>query len=70
MPTPDSPPDRIDIQNADSLARWVDELDTTEAQLKEAVAEVGDKAADVEMHLKGARSTTNVDRMKQAGSAG
>lgn len=63
-------PDRIDPQDADSLARWVKELDTTEEQLRTAIAQVGDKAADVEMHLKGARSTTNADRMGQAGATG
>jgi hypothetical protein len=61
-------PDRIDVDDAASLARWTRELDTTEEQLKDAVAQVGDKAADIEMHLKGARSTTNADRVQQAGS--
>jgi hypothetical protein len=28
---------------------------------------VGDKAADVEMHLKGVRSTTNADRVRELG---
>ena len=31
--------------------------------VKEAVAAVGDLAADVEMHLKGSRSTTNSERV-------
>lgn len=64
MPT-SNPPDLVDTQDAASLARWVRELNTTESQLKDAVAQVGTKAADVEMHLKGARSTTNDDRMNQ-----
>jgi hypothetical protein len=59
-------PDRIDVEDAQSLTRWTRELDTTEEQLRDAVAQVGDKAADIEMHLKGARSTTNVDRVQQA----
>jgi hypothetical protein len=59
-------PDRIDVDDAASLARWTRELDTTEEQLSDAIAKVGDKAADIEMHLKGARSTTNVDRVQQA----
>lgn len=58
-------PDRIDVDDAVSLARWTRELDTTEEQLRDAIAKVGDKAADIEMHLKGARSTTNVDRVQQ-----
>lgn len=61
-------PDHINVQDSESLARWTGELDTTEEQLKEAVAQVGDKAADVEMHLKGTRSTTNKDRIEQAGA--
>lgn len=63
-------PDRIHLEDAASLARWEKELDTTEEQLRDAIAKVGDKAADVEMHLKGARSTTNADRMEQAGGGG
>jgi len=31
-------------------------------QITDAVAEVGDLATEVEMHLKGTRSTTNSDR--------
>ena len=31
--------------------------------------EVGDRATDVEMHLKGTRSTTNTDRVEEAGGA-
>jgi hypothetical protein len=63
-------PDRINVEDSGSLARWTRELNTTEEQLKDAVAQVGDKAADVEMHLKGARSTTNKDRIEQAGADG
>lgn len=68
MPTP--PPDRIDLNDQASLKRWSDELDATEAQLRDAVAQVGPVAADVEMHLKGTRSTTNLDRVQDAGAAG
>ncbi len=63
-------PDLVNLEDPDSIARWVKELNTTESQLRDAVAEVGTKAADVEMHLKGARSSTNEDRMQQAPSAG
>ncbi len=59
-------PDLVNLEDPDSIARWVKELNTTESQLRDAVAEVGTKGADVEMHLKGARSSTNEDRMKQA----
>jgi hypothetical protein len=70
MNAPAAQPDLIDIDSPASLDRWVRELNTTDAQLRDAVAEVGAKAADVEMHLKGSRSTTNDDRMKQSGAAG
>jgi Protein of unknown function (DUF3606) len=58
-------PDRIDLNDETSSARWVKELDTTHQQLREAVGAVGDKAADVEMHLKGSRSSTNSDRVME-----
>ena len=60
-------PDRIDIDNTSSMDRWTRELNATEEQIRAAINEVGDKATDVEMHLKGARSSTNADRVKQAG---
>jgi len=60
-------PDRIDLQDEQAVARWAKKLDATPEQLREAVRAVGDKAADVEMHLKGARSTSNSDRVKELG---
>jgi hypothetical protein len=60
-------PDRIDLGDEQEVARWAKKLDATPEQLREAVQAVGDKAADVEMHLKGARSTTNSDRVKELG---
>lgn len=60
-------PDRIDVADAQSLARWAAKLDASEEQLRQAVAEVGPRATDVEMHLKGARSTTNSDRVRELG---
>jgi len=60
-------PDRIDINDEAACAHWARKLDSTEDQLREAVQAVGDKAADVEMHLKGSRSTTNSDRVKELG---
>lgn len=66
--TPGVEPDRIDVQDEQGLARWARKLDATPEQVREAVQAVGDKAADVEMHLKGARSTTNSDRVRELGS--
>ena len=67
---PNSPgvaPDRIDLQDEQALARWAQRLDATPQQLRDAVRTVGDKAADVEMHLKGSRSSSNEDRVKELG---
>ena len=58
-------PDLIDINEPAACAHWAKKLDTTEAQLRDAVADVGSKAADVEMHLKGSHSTTNSDRVRE-----
>jgi hypothetical protein len=60
-------PDRIDLEDEQAATRWAKKLDATPEQLREAVQAVGDKAADVEMHLKGARSTTNSDRVRELG---
>lgn len=65
--TPGSEPDRIDTSDEQALARWAKKLDATPEQLREAVQAAGDKVADVEMHLKGARSTSNSDRVREAG---
>lgn len=62
-------PDRIDINDPQMLAHWAQKLDTTEQQLRDAIAAVGDKAADIEMHLKGSHSTTNADRMNELGGS-
>ena len=66
----DTTPDRIDLMSDASLAEWAKKLDVTESQLKDAVSKVGDRATDVEMHLKGTRSTTNDDRIEAAGAGG
>ncbi|MDQ0039578.1 DUF3606 domain-containing protein [Variovorax boronicumulans] len=57
---------RIDRGDAGQVARWTREFDVTEAQLAEAIEAVGDKAADVELYLKGSRSTTNADKVDDA----
>lgn len=62
-------PDRIDMNDTAARAQWAKKLDTTESQLRDAVAAVGDVAADVEMHLKGSHSTTNADRMDELGES-
>jgi hypothetical protein len=62
-------PDRIDVDDPKACADWARKLDATEEQLREAVTAVGNKATDVEMHLKGSRSSTNSDRVKELGGA-
>ena len=64
---PGMEPDRIVLDDEQAVAHWAKKLDATPQQLREAVGAVGDKAADVEMHLKGARSTTNADRVHELG---
>ncbi len=60
-------PDRIDVNDEQALAQWAKKLDATAMQLRDAVKQVGDRATDVEMHLKGTRSTTNDDRVEESG---
>lgn len=55
-------PDRIDVSSEAAVAEWAKKLQVTSMQITDAVAEVGDLATEVEMHLKGTRSTTNSDR--------
>ena len=57
--------DKIDVNDPQACAQWARKLDTTEDELRDAVRAVGDKASDVEMHLKGTRATTNSDRVKE-----
>lgn len=54
---------RIDLGNEDDLREWSRKLDATPEQLREAVGAVGDHPDDVEMHLKGSRSSTNSERV-------
>ena len=67
MTQPGAEPDRIDVNDPQALERWAKKLDTTQEQLRDAVKSVGDKAADVEVHLKGVHSTTNADRVHELG---
>lgn len=58
--------DRIDTVSDESLRIWAKRLDASPDQIRQAVAKVGDNASDVELHLKGTRSTTNDDRVEAA----
>lgn len=61
-------PDRIDLHSDEAVQVWKKRLNVTDLQLRDAVQAVGDRATDVEMHLKGSRSTTNDDRVEEAGA--
>ena len=56
---------RIDLRDEAALREWSKKLDATPEQLREAVGAVGDHADDVEMHLKGSRSSTNGERVQR-----
>ena len=51
----------------EQIQGWADEFDATVEQIQEAIAAVGPKASDIELHLKGSRSTSNSDRVRDAG---
>jgi hypothetical protein len=55
------PPDDAEIE------RMAEELDATPEQIREAIAAVGASQGDIEMHLKGSRSSSNSDRVHDAG---
>ena len=52
---------------AAQVQEWADEFDATVEQIHEAIEAVGPNKADVEMHFKGSRSTSNSDRVRDAG---
>ena len=56
---------RVDIHDDAALREWSKKLDATPEELREAVGAVGDHADDVEMHLKGSRSSTNAERVQR-----
>lgn len=58
--------DRIDANSDEALRIWAERLNVSQDQIREAVEKVGDLASDVELHLKGSRSTTNDDRVEAA----
>ena len=58
---------RIDLDDAAGLHEWARKFDATPEQLREAVGAVGDHPDDVEMHLKGSRSSSNSERVADQG---
>jgi hypothetical protein len=60
---------RIDVNESYELRDWAKKFDCTVEQVRHAVKAVGDKASDVEMHLKGSHATSNADVQARAGKA-
>lgn len=58
---------RIEVGSEADLAHWARKLNATPEQIKEAVAAVGELADEVEMHLKGTRSSSNADAARRSG---
>jgi hypothetical protein len=61
---------RINVHEDYELRDWAKTLDATPNQIRAAVKAVGDRAADVEMHLKGTHATTNADQEACAEAGG
>jgi len=54
---------RIEIDDPASVEHWMATLAVTRSQLKESVARVGPFADEVEMDLKGARTSTLAEQV-------
>ena len=57
---------------AEKISAWAQEFAVTETQVREAIDAVGQNPSDIELHLKGTRSSSNSDRVHEqaAGSPG
>jgi hypothetical protein len=54
--------DRIDVNQEYELRDWAKKFNASPDQIRQAVKAVGDRASDVEMHLKGSRASSNASR--------
>ena len=61
MTTPNT--ERIEVGNEQALTAWATKLNASPEQIRDAVAEVGNLPEDVELHLKGSRTSTNSERV-------
>ena len=61
---------RINVSEDYEVRDWAKKLDATPEQIRDAVKAVGDRAAHVEMHLKGTHATTNADQEARAEAGG
>ena len=64
-PPPGVQPERINLNDKQTTEAWARKLNATWEQLREAVAAVGDRAADVETHLKASRRINHSDWMME-----
>ncbi len=60
------PSQSIDTKSASDIKELARKLDATHEQVEEAIRAVGSNASDIELHLKGSRSTTNAERVDEA----
>jgi hypothetical protein len=66
MQNTDAGQQKINGQDEAQLREWSKKLDATPDELREAIGAVGELASDVELHLKGSRSTSNSERVRNA----
>jgi len=67
MTSTNPPTQTIDSKSTSDIAELARKLDATHEQVEEAIRAVGSNASDIELHLKGSRSTTNAERTDEAG---
>ena len=67
MPQPEASPqaENIDVSSTSAVEDLAKRFDTTPQQIREAVKAVGSRIADVELHLKGTRSSSNEQRVDE-----
>jgi len=57
----------VNARNSSKVGELARKLDATPEQVEEAIRAVGPNASDIELHLKGTRSTTNAERTDATG---
>jgi hypothetical protein len=68
-PPPGVQPERINLNDKATTEAWTKKLNATWEQLREAVAAVGDKATNVEQHLKGRSGHAAPGRFTELGTS-
>jgi hypothetical protein len=57
---------RIDPHDDHEVRDWAERFDVTAEQLQNAVQAVGGQVADVELYLKGSRSSSNAEKVAKS----